>query len=144
MQAALMLAVRNGRPVIPVLMSGTQTQPTMPLFLGNRTWVNLGTDLNDDAVGRLVWGITGAKPKPSSTTPKVSKSEEHSGRRVICQLSCLETISDTLHGRNISFLRTLCDKFPRTEFRLSKEAGVFNPLGRPADMRSIMDMMLSA
>jgi phosphotransferase system HPr-like phosphotransfer protein/mannitol/fructose-specific phosphotransferase system IIA component (Ntr-type) len=144
MQAALILAVRNGRPVIPVLMSGAKTQPKMPMFLGNRTWVNLGTDLNDDTVGRLVWGITGAKPKPSSAIPKPTKSEEHTGRRVICKLSCLEKISDTLHGRNISFLRTLCDKFPRTEFRLSKEDGAFDPLGKPADMRSIMDMMLSA
>jgi mannitol/fructose-specific phosphotransferase system IIA component (Ntr-type)/phosphotransferase system HPr-like phosphotransfer protein len=144
MQAALILAVGNGRPVIPVLMPGAQIKPKMPMFLGNRTWVDLGTDLNDDAVGRLVWGITGAKPEPPAVVPKLAKSAEHSGRRVICKLSCLEQISDTLHGRNISFLRTLCDKFPRTEFRLSKEDGAFDPLGKPADMRSIMDMMLSA
>jgi hypothetical protein len=39
MQAALILAVDNKRPVIPVLMPGAQTKPKLPIFLGNRTWV---------------------------------------------------------------------------------------------------------
>jgi len=64
-QAALTLAVRDHRPVIPVLLPGVPQAPPLPLFLANRTWVDLrpgaapgpaaGLDL-------LIWGITGRRP----------------------------------------------------------------------------------
>lgn len=64
MRAALQLAVDDKatlRPVIPVLLRGAQ-RPTLPLFLRNRTWVDLGEGANEDeALDRLVWGITGRK-----------------------------------------------------------------------------------
>jgi hypothetical protein len=41
MQAALNLAVRDKRPLIPVLLPGCLTKPELPLFLANRTWVDL-------------------------------------------------------------------------------------------------------
>src|SRR5436190_23145846 len=40
MQAALVLAVRDKRPCIPVLLPGASVQPELPMFLGNRTWVD--------------------------------------------------------------------------------------------------------
>ncbi len=62
MQAALVLAVKDKRPVIPVLMPGAPSKPKLPLFLGNRTWVDLRGGFVKASVDKLVWGITGKKP----------------------------------------------------------------------------------
>jgi hypothetical protein len=64
MQGALRLAVRDGRPIIPVLLPDAPEQPELPLFLGNRTWVDLRGGLTEDNLDRLEWGITGVKPNP--------------------------------------------------------------------------------
>ncbi|MCL4207585.1 MAG: TIR domain-containing protein [Pirellulaceae bacterium] len=64
MQAALGLAVADKRPVIPVLMPGASAQPKLPMFLGNRTWVDLRGGFTKDGLDKLVWGITGKKPNP--------------------------------------------------------------------------------
>lgn len=56
MQAALRLAVNDGRPVIPVLLPGAPAQPELPTFLVNRT------GLDAAGLARLVWGITGERP----------------------------------------------------------------------------------
>ncbi|MCY2987240.1 MAG: toll/interleukin-1 receptor domain-containing protein [Planctomycetota bacterium] len=64
MQAAIVLAVKDKRPVIPVLLPGAATQPELPMFLGNRTWVDLRSGLTDDGLAKLIWGITGKKPSP--------------------------------------------------------------------------------
>jgi tetratricopeptide (TPR) repeat protein len=64
MQAALRLAVADKRPVIPVLMPGASAQPKLPMFLGNRTWVDLRGGFTKDGLDKLVWGITGKKPNP--------------------------------------------------------------------------------
>lgn len=61
MKAALLLAVQRNRTVLPVLLPGCSAQPNIPLFLTTRSWVDLRGDLTDDALDRLVWGITGAK-----------------------------------------------------------------------------------
>ena len=62
MQGALRLAVKDRRPVIPVLLPGAASQPDLPMFLGNRTWVDLRSGFTADGLGKLVWGITGKKP----------------------------------------------------------------------------------
>lgn len=62
MQAALNLAVKDKRPVIPVLMPDAPVKPALPMFLGNRTWVDLRGGFVKAAVDNLVWGITGKKP----------------------------------------------------------------------------------
>ena len=67
MQAALNLAVRDGRPVIPVLLPTAPHQPDLPLFLSNRTWVDFRGGFTQDKLNRLVWGITGEKPGKPST-----------------------------------------------------------------------------
>lgn len=61
MQAALRLAVTNKRPVIPVLLPNAHAKPVLPMFLGNRTWVDLRSGLKKEGIDRLVWGITGVK-----------------------------------------------------------------------------------
>jgi TIR domain len=80
MRAALDLAVHDKKPVIPVLLPGAPGDVRVPMFLGNRTWVDLRPAVTDQALGRLVWGITGIKPNPSSrprtTSPAVSSQRE--------------------------------------------------------------------
>ena len=145
MQAALTLAVESKRPVIPVLLPGATTAPSLPMFLGNRTWVRLGSDLDDDAIARLVWGITGAKPAANTDASAEDVTGATSGTRVLCRLSCREKGTDSLHGRPLAFLnRFLLSKFPETEFRLSHQDPAYNALGRPADMKSGGEMMLTA
>lgn len=59
--SALDTAMRDGRPVIPVLLPGAQAPTTS--FLNNRTWVDLRDGIvNDAAIQKLVWGITGRRP----------------------------------------------------------------------------------
>jgi len=70
MQAALMLAVRDKRPVIPVLLPGCPTKPELPLFLRNRTWVDLREGYTPAGIARLVWGITGERPYQQAHEPE--------------------------------------------------------------------------
>jgi TIR domain-containing protein/WD40 domain-containing protein len=65
MQAALQLAVRDGRPVIPVLLPGSTRAPELPLFLASRTWVDLRDGWTEEGMAKLIWGITGRKPRSS-------------------------------------------------------------------------------
>lgn len=67
MQGALRLAVNNGRAVIPVLLPGSPPKPQLPMFLGNRTWVDLHAGFNEEGLARLIWGITGSRPPANST-----------------------------------------------------------------------------
>src|SRR5438067_11218790 len=62
MQGALILAVKTKRPCIPVLLPGASTQPELPMFLANRTWVDLRAGLGEEGLAKLIWGITGKKP----------------------------------------------------------------------------------
>ncbi|HPM79585.1 MAG TPA: GNAT family N-acetyltransferase [Candidatus Anammoximicrobium sp.] len=70
MQAALRLAVKHKRPVIPVLLPGAAAEPELPFFLSNRTWVDLRGGLTKDGLAKLIWGITGKKP-PDAGPPSV-------------------------------------------------------------------------
>ncbi len=52
-----MLAVKDRRPVIPVILHGATSVPEWPLSLGNRTWVDLraGAYPQEDAgLARLI------------------------------------------------------------------------------------------
>jgi len=66
MQGLLRQAVRSGKPVIPVLLPSAPKKPKLPLFLTNRTWVDLRDGLTDQGLDNLVWGITGI---PADTSP---------------------------------------------------------------------------
>ncbi|MCY2977757.1 MAG: SUMF1/EgtB/PvdO family nonheme iron enzyme [Planctomycetota bacterium] len=78
MQGALRMAVKDKRPVIPVLLPGAHDQPELPMFLVNRTWVDLRSGFADNGLEKLVWGITGKKLKrlrPSKQPFKRAPSE---------------------------------------------------------------------
>lgn len=81
MQSALQLAVREKRPVIPLLLPGAPKEPELPLFLANRKWVDLREE-QENGIGKLIWGITGqqvtengiGKPnEPTSSPPTDTK-----------------------------------------------------------------------
>lgn len=62
-RACLSQMVRHGKPVIPVLLEGAPDQPDIGLFLGENTWVDLREGITEAGLDRLVWGITGRKPR---------------------------------------------------------------------------------
>ncbi len=70
MEALLQLALRQGLPVIPVLLPGVTAEPELPVFLANRHFVDLRSGRHKEAVAQLVWGITGVNPhdRPDSIT----------------------------------------------------------------------------
>jgi hypothetical protein len=77
MRAALSLAVRDKRPAIPTLLADAPAQPELPLFLQERTWVDLRSQVVPSGVSALdclVWGITGKAPQRAdpSAPPEVS------------------------------------------------------------------------
>lgn len=53
--------VKRGMPVIPVLLPNAPSQPKIPLFLRQFTWVDLRGGFSDDGIDRLQWGIRGLK-----------------------------------------------------------------------------------
>jgi hypothetical protein len=91
MYSALELAFRDGRPVIPVLLPGAPKKPELPIFLNNRTWVDLRAGMEGEEFDKLIWGITGKKtdePIPDDTTG-VPTSKKNSEER------CFPTIVTT-------------------------------------------------
>ena len=66
MRALLSRAVKQGIPVIPVLLPGAGAEPELPLFLEEVTYVDLRPGLTEDGLDRLIWGVTGRKPNPQS------------------------------------------------------------------------------
>lgn len=60
--------VRKELPVIPVILGHCRSDPELPSFLEDFTWVDFRGDA-DEAMERLIWGITGEKrelaPRPT-------------------------------------------------------------------------------
>lgn len=63
MQACLDEFARRDLAVVPVLLPGCPDKPKLPLLLRRFTWVDFRNEREDEAFLRLVWGITGEKPK---------------------------------------------------------------------------------
>ena len=63
MRACLDQCVKRRMPVIPVLLPGAPETPDLPLFLRQHTWVDLRGGIDQVGLDRLVWGITGIKPR---------------------------------------------------------------------------------
>ncbi|MEA3275129.1 MAG: toll/interleukin-1 receptor domain-containing protein [Pseudomonadota bacterium] len=78
MQAALRLAVTRKLPVIPVLLPGASERVELPMFLGNRTWVDLRSGLVDPGLEKLLWGITGVHPRQSTAKAETASMPERS------------------------------------------------------------------
>lgn len=103
MRAALDESVRRKLPVIPVLLPGASDKPDLPLFLRAFTWVDLRDGLTEAAIDRLVWGITGKKPR-----------QLHSGGVVtIIEPLDDETRQEILAVHSLNVLETKCAAFLR-------------------------------
>jgi hypothetical protein len=59
--AILQEFLRNQRPVIPVILPSAAGPPKLPVFLGDRTWIDF-RKIDPDPVLTLIWGITGRAP----------------------------------------------------------------------------------
>lgn len=59
--AALILAKKSGRTIIPVILPDAPKNPDVPFFLNSRTWVDLRPVISAAAVLRIRWAITGQK-----------------------------------------------------------------------------------
>jgi tetratricopeptide (TPR) repeat protein len=66
MQALLRQAVKLKKAVIPVLLPGAPEEPDLPLFLLNRTWVDMRKGFTEEKLADLIWGITGKNPDSKS------------------------------------------------------------------------------
>ncbi len=73
MQALLQSAVAKKKPVIPVLLPGAPKEPDLPLFLSNRTWVDLRAGFGAEGMDKLIWGIAGEHPGRRPVPPRVSE-----------------------------------------------------------------------
>jgi len=76
MRAFLSEFVRRRCPVIPVILANAKDIPELPIFLRQLTWVDF-RETPDDALSRLVWGITGKRPdkiaKPARAKRKIKE-----------------------------------------------------------------------
>ncbi|MCB9502421.1 MAG: TIR domain-containing protein, partial [Deferribacteres bacterium] len=61
LNAFLRQFVKRSIPVIPVLLENASTEPELPIFLEDMTWVDFRRT-KPDPMQRLVWGITGENP----------------------------------------------------------------------------------
>jgi hypothetical protein len=70
MRACIALAVKRRMRVIPVILPGVAEAPELPLLLANFSWLALGTELDEDSLSRLEWGIRGERSRlPEPPTP---------------------------------------------------------------------------
>ena len=75
-------AVKDGRPVIPVLLADAPAVPELPPYLRDRTWVDLrpGTESGTlPALDQLIWGITGRRPDPNDDQGQTGASGRSDG-----------------------------------------------------------------
>ena len=75
MRACLMELVKRKLPVIPVLLPNAPTEPELPLFLKNVTWVDLRGGFTDEGLKKIQWGITGVKSEPLPATPEEQSNQ---------------------------------------------------------------------
>jgi hypothetical protein len=71
LDAFLRKFVQRERPVIPVLLPAAPSQPALPLFLEEMTWVDFRL-ADPNPMERLLWGITGERggSRPAALLPE--------------------------------------------------------------------------
>jgi hypothetical protein len=69
MRSCLSQFVKRQLPVIPVLLPGAPSEPDLPIFLSELTWVDLRGGLTDEGLERLKWGITNVASPVLPTPP---------------------------------------------------------------------------
>jgi tetratricopeptide (TPR) repeat protein len=75
-RALLVQFVKRELPVIPVLLPGAPSRIDLPLFLRERSWVDLRGGFTEEGLDRLEWGITGRRPT-RTLSPEVGAPSLH-------------------------------------------------------------------
>jgi hypothetical protein len=136
MRAAIGESMKRKCPVIPVLLPGCPADVDLPLFLQDRTWVDFRHGLdNEDARGKLLWGLTGrnpyqdretgvqslVRPLPPSADLK-KRMLEGKNRRLKRQLEGLEKQEELL-SEKIQYLQAafLIETAPAHKFQMKKQ-----------------------
>lgn len=91
LQVALDEQKERGCPVVPVLVPGYDESDKLPRFLRTKTWVDMRKGLGDDALGALLFGITGERPwqeddaagAPAATTTAALDESQQSIARLV-------------------------------------------------------------
>lgn len=115
-QTALRSAIRDKRPVIPVLWLDAPAEPKLPAFLENRTWVDFRSGTTEDNLDRLVWGVTSRTPV-SQNAPSdldIRQYVDATARRVIGKIDQANPLTPALLVREINEL------FNRSTFRFER------------------------
>jgi len=95
MQAALDLAVHEKKKIFAVLLPGAPERPELSIFLTNRTWVDLRAGFTEDGLGKLIWGITGKKPKKiESAAGQTCRRAAHAAGFGRCRTAAIPTGPD--------------------------------------------------
>jgi len=75
MRGCLAEFVERKLPVIPVLLPGATEVPRLPFFLKGFTWVDLREGFTEEGLDRLLWGVTGKRPRRKPERPSLSTSK---------------------------------------------------------------------
>ena len=94
-EAYLRRFVRQGCPVIPVLLPNAPNSPNLPPFLEGMTWVDFRRS-RPDPMEQLIWGITGINPGSSRQEKVILSStlepiESDRGKNLSASASTLKT-----------------------------------------------------
>jgi len=111
MQALLRRAVREGRPVIPVLLPGAPQQPELPLFLANRTWADLRDGLAGAGFDLLLWGIRGRRSGAGDTPVSQTDQDADAPPDLPCLRVFLASPGDVADERRLA--AELIEQLPR-------------------------------
>ena len=76
MEGALRIALRENRPVIPILLPTASRKPELPMFISNRTWSDCRNGFGDDEIAGIQWGITGVNPREEKLGVAADASEK--------------------------------------------------------------------
>jgi 5'-deoxynucleotidase YfbR-like HD superfamily hydrolase len=88
LEAALIYAVKNERPVIPVFLPGARLDIVLPPFLSNRGKVDLRPAITEKNLNVLIWGITGQRPSDPTAnrvSPQISNGRAAEKNRSVAE-----------------------------------------------------------
>lgn len=142
MEAALLLATQDGRPLIPVIMPGGKRPPRVPPFLGTRIWVDFSEGYLAAAMEQFIQGIkvsresSGPQPGQEHIQGPGAAKGPNKGQTFRCRVNCLGKDNDCIHSTNGAYIVQLCKSFPNTDFKIYN-----NESGDPVDPLSIIALM---
>jgi small GTP-binding protein len=106
--------IKNKRPVIPVILPGSEVSPRLPLYLQGVTSVDFRNP-DSNPIEQLIWGINGVRRKPSQSS--IRDSQSLADIDYIRQALGDDTFSDFTH-----LARTIFRRIGATDVRVIKSS----------------------